>query len=269
MGKSTSALIDELGMGRDTAEQVARLLDAGAALAVELDRLEHQGLSVVTPFDDGYPTWLSQRLGKTAPPVLYVAGSSALLGSAGVAVAGSREVSDAGAHVARRVARLAARRGDALISGGAKGVDQVAMDAAAEAGGTVVGVLAEGLDRRLRQPDVRRAIARDEACLVSPYKPSAGFSVANAMARNKIVYALARITLVVTAEVERGGTWQGAVEALRRGFGRVAVWTGEGAGAGNAPLATRGAQPLDDLERLFDEAPAQPTEPAQQLRLGL
>jgi DNA processing protein len=164
---------------------------------------------------------------------------------------------------------MAARRGDVLVSGGAKGVDQLAMNAAAEAGGTVVGVLAEGLDRRLRQPDVRRGIARDEVCLLSPYKPSAGFSVANAMARNKVIYALARVTLVVAADAEQGGTWEGAVEALRRGFGAVSVWTGDGAGPGNGLLAERGARTVDSLERLFEEQPAQPTDPSVQLRLGV
>lgn len=143
---------------------------------------------------------------------------------------GSRTISDEGAAVARRAAQLVAGQGGTVVSGGAKGVDQLAMDAAAQACGTVVGVLADALDRRLRKPDVRRAIGRDELCLATPYKPTAGFSVANAMARNKIIYALARITLVVAADAERGGTWEGAVEALRRGFGPVAVWTGEGGG---------------------------------------
>ncbi|MEX2619910.1 MAG: hypothetical protein WD250_06800 [Egibacteraceae bacterium] len=103
-------------------------------------------------------------------------------------------MNDAGAGVARQVTRLAAERSDVLVSGGAKGVDQVAMSAAEEAGGAVV----------------------------------AGFSVGNAMARNKIVYALARVTLVVAADAHLGGTWEGAQEALRRAFGPVTVWIGEG-----------------------------------------
>jgi hypothetical protein len=44
LGKEADALVDELGVARDAAEQIARLLDAGAALAVELDRLDQQGL---------------------------------------------------------------------------------------------------------------------------------------------------------------------------------------------------------------------------------
>lgn len=269
MGCDVDALVGELGLRRDVAERVARLLEAATALAVELERFEQQGLRALTPFDETYPQRLSRRLGTTAPPVLYAAGSLSLLEHPGVAVVGSRTISDEGAAVARRAAQLAAGHGDTVLSGGAKGVDQLAMDAAAQAGGTVVGVLADALDRRLRTPDVRRAISRDELCLLTPFKPTAGFSVANAMARNKIIYALARITLVVAADAERGGTWEGAVEALRRGFGPVAVWTGEGGGDGNEALVARGGRAMHDLERLFDAPSDDPVDPAEQLRLGV
>ncbi len=269
LGHDVDELVDEVGLGREQAERIARLLDAGTALAIELEHLEQQGLRAISPFDDAYPQRLGDRLGATAPPVLYAAGPPALLGEPGVAVVGSRSISDQGAAIARRAAELAARRGDTVFSGGAKGVDQLAMDAAAHAGGSVVGVLADALDRRLRKPDVRRAVGRDELCLVTPFKPTAGFSVANAMARNKIIYALARVTLVVAADAEKGGTWEGAAEALRRGFGPVAVWAGDGAGPGNELLAEQGARPIDDLERLFDAPPEEPTDPAEQLRLGV
>ncbi|HVL98282.1 MAG TPA: DNA-processing protein DprA [Egibacteraceae bacterium] len=262
LGCSVEALVGQFGLSRVIAERAAALLDAGTALAIELDRFEQQGLHAVTPFDAAYPGRLSRRLGTTAPPVLYTAGSLALLEHPGIAVVGSRTIADAGAVVATRVAQAAADRGDTVISGGAKGVDRLAMDAASQAGGTVVGVLADALDRRLRKPDVRRAIRRNELCLVTPYRPTAGFSVASAMARNKIIYALARVTLVVAADAGRGGTWEGAVEALRRGFGPVAVWSGEGAGDGNEALVSRGAHAVHDLERLFDEPPEIPVDPS-------
>ncbi len=252
----------------DVAERIGRLLDAGTALAVELEHLEQQGLQAVSPFDPAYPSRLRKRLGSTAPPLLYVAGPDALLGDPGVAVVGSRNVDDQGAAVARQAAELIARHGQTVISGGAKGVDQLAMDAARDAGGAVVGVLAAALNRRLRDPDIRRAIAAGRLCLITPYKPSAGFSVANAMARNKIIYALARVTLVVAADADRGGTWEGAVEALRRGFGAAAVWTGAGAGPGNTPLIERGAIPVDDLAQLFD-ANVQAPFAKEQLQLGI
>jgi predicted Rossmann fold nucleotide-binding protein DprA/Smf involved in DNA uptake len=88
-----------------------------------------------------------------------------------------------------------------------------------------------------------------ELCLASPYGPSTRFTAGNAMGRNKIICGLADVTLVVCAESGSGGTWGGATEALRRGFGRVAVWTREGAGPGNAELVGRGATPVTTSTR--------------------
>ena len=67
------------------------------------------------------------------------------------------------------------------------------------------------------------------------------------MGRNKIVYAMAINTLVVASDIESGGTWAGATEALRRKFGPVSVWIGAGAGGGNQPLIDRGGEAVDDL----------------------
>ena len=50
--------------------------------------------------------------------------------------------------------------------------------------------------------------------LISPYDPRAGFSVGNAMRRNKLIYAIADAGLVVNAAYKKGGTWAGAVEQL-------------------------------------------------------
>ena len=69
-----------------------------------------------------------------------------------------------------------------------------------------------------------RAIARDNReplmnsrlVLVSPYDPAAGFNVGRAMQRNKLIYALADVALVVAADFQKGGTWEGAIEQLDR-----------------------------------------------------
>jgi predicted Rossmann fold nucleotide-binding protein DprA/Smf involved in DNA uptake len=145
------------------------------------------------------------------------------------------------------------------------------MAAAYQAGGTVIGVLAESLLRRVRDPETRRVIGEGSACLVTPYKPDAGFSVANAMGRNKLVYALSRVTLVVASDLEAGGTWEGAKEALSRSYGAVAVWFGPGAGPGNEALVRMGGTPLREVGELLSlEARAsEPVGGTEQLRLGM
>ena len=210
-------------------------------------------------------------MGSAAPPLLHVAGDVALLSAPLLGVVGSRDVSEAGTEVARDTARAAARHGLATVSGGAKGVDRLAMDAALESEASAVGVLADSLVRTVRDPDVRRAITDGRLCLCSPYKPSAPFSVANAMGRNKLIYALSQATLVVASDLESGGTWGGATEALRRSIAPVLVWTDEGAGPGNARLVELGATPIDSIDQLFPlptrRAAPESVEPSEQLAL--
>lgn len=66
--------------------------------------------------------------------------------------------------------------------------------------------------RTLRSPDIRRAIHEGRTVMCTPYSPEAPFSVGNAMGRNKLIYALSDLTLVVAAEVETGGSWSAAAE---------------------------------------------------------
>ena len=251
LGSSVEKLCDEHGLAEELASRVVALLDRGMGMAFELERLDQSGISTLTPFDEGYPTRLRDRLGTAAPVLLHAAGGVELLQEPGVGVVGSRDVTPEGAHVAREAAELAARLGRPLVSGGARGADQIAMSAAFEAGGGVVGVLADSLARKLRSQDIRRAIYDGRAVMCTPYNPEAPFNVGNAMGRNKLIYALSDLTLVVAADAGTGGTWSGAEESLKRCFGRVAVWRGPGEGPGNDKLAELGAQPitsLDDLE---------------------
>ena len=232
-------------------ERIDALLARSTAMAFELDRLHQSGIRVLSALDDAYPERLCDRLGDAAPPLLYAAGDTSLLAQESLAIVGSRGVTPAGADVARSAARLAAGERLAVVSGAARGVDQLAMAAAWEAGGAVVGVLSEGLDRALRTREHRAAVLDGRALLFSPYKPSAGFSVGNAMARNKIIYAQSSVALVVASEEGSGGTWAGATEALAKRLTPVAVWTGEGAGPGNAALVQRGGQPVEDVTELL------------------
>lgn len=261
LGLGVEQLATEHGLARDLAVRMVTLLDRATGMAFELERLDRTGISTLTLFEDHYPRRFVERLGAAAPVLLYAAGAVELLGRPGLGVVGSRKVSPEGVEVAGAAAERAARLERPLVSGGARGVDQTAMNAAFEAGGPVVGVLAESLARKLRSPDIRRAIHQGRTVMCTPYSPEAPFSVGNAMGRNKLIYALSDLTLVVAAEVETGGSWSGAAEALRRGFGRVAVWRGPGEGPGNALLEERGAVPVASIDEL-ETALREPAEPA-------
>ncbi len=264
LGQSEEQLVREHGLPEKLADRVFWLTQRSIALAFALDHLEQSGIRTLTVFDEHYPRQWPNRLGAKAPPLVHAAGAVEMLDTPGLGVVGSRDVSEAGAAAAREVARVAARRGLPLVSGGARGVDQLAMDAAFEAGGAVVGILAESLSRKLKRPDVRRAVYDDSAVMCTPYNPDAPFSAGNAMGRNKLIYAHAALTVVVASDHGAGGTWSGAAEAIKHGYGPVAVWRGDGEGPGNEPLQQLGAIPVGapaDIETLIDDPPAPISEP--------
>ncbi len=244
LGLDAQAITKHVDVDQPLAARIEQLLAAVTPFVLAMEDLETSGLRIVPSTDHDYPSRLTEVLGRAAPPILYLAGDATLLEGPLLGIVGSRDVDAAAAEAAREAAVTAVHHGHGVVSGGAKGTDRLAMNAALDAGGTVVGVLADSLLRVTREADVRRAIVDGRACLCTPFKPSAGFSVANAMGRNKLIYAISRATLVVAADHDRGGTWAGATEALRQRTAPVLVWTGAGGGEGNHALVGLGARPV-------------------------
>lgn len=192
------------------------LLKRGVQLGFALEQWSQAGIWVICRSDPDYPARFKAHLKDKAPPILFGAGDAALLSGGGLAIVGSRDVDAEGEAYAKDVAEWCARQGLRVVSGGARGVDQIAMAGALEAGGTSIGVLADSLLRRSVSRDARYALAEGRLLLISPYNPEAGFNVGNAMGRNKLIYALADYGLVISADLKKGGTWEGATEELKR-----------------------------------------------------
>jgi predicted Rossmann fold nucleotide-binding protein DprA/Smf involved in DNA uptake len=239
------AEIQALGVDAAPAQRLATLLSRSAQLAFELDRLQSRGVWVTTQGDPGYPARLRDRLGRDAPPVLFGAGDLGLLPRGGVAVVGSRDADEAALAFTDRLAGGAAAAGEQVVLGPSRGVAQTAMTAALAGGGTVAAVLAEGVERRIRDVAIRRALAGGRAVVTAPWHPATPWSVGAAMAKHKLIYALADVAVVVSSARESGGTWAGAVEAIDAGWVPVLIRDGPGVPAGNLALLERGGMPLE------------------------
>ncbi|MDD4019875.1 MAG: DNA-processing protein DprA [Kiritimatiellae bacterium] len=196
--------------------RLTALLRRGVLLGFAVERWNQSGIWVICRSDSTYPKRYRDHLKDKAPPILFGTGDRTLLQGGGLAIVGSRDVDADGEAFARDVAERCAREGLPVVSGGARGVDQIAMSAALEAGGIVLGVLADTLLRRSVERNTRHALADRRLLLISPYHPEAGFNVGNAMGRNKLIYGLADFGLVVSADNNKGGTWEGAIEELKR-----------------------------------------------------
>ncbi len=246
--------------------RLQKLLGRGFLLSQVIERWQARAIWVVSRADAEYPRRLKTRLREDAPAVLYGCGDMALLETGGLAVVGSRHVNDALIDYTMAVGRLAARAGRTLVSGGAKGIDQAAMRGALEGGGKVCGVLANSLEKTTMNREHRNLLLDGQLVLISPYDPSAGFNVGNAMQRNKLIYALADTSLVVSSDINKGGTWAGAVEQLDKlKFVPVFIRSTGESSAGLDGLRKKGALPwpnpqdVDSFEDMLNVAMLTPT----------
>lgn len=222
-------------------------------------RARAAGLETVCACDPAYPSRLRALAGP--PAVLYVAGGLDqmvdLLFEEPVAIVGSRRASPYGLDVARSLGRGLAVAGVTVVSGMAIGIDSAAHAGALEAGGPTVAVLPASANRPY--PPGKRALHRRivaDGAAVSEVGPGAGVWRWMFPARNRIIAALAAMTVVVEAG-ERSGALVTA--RLARGLGRPVgavpgrVTTPQAAGP-NGLLAAgacvvRG--PQDVLDHLF------------------
>lgn len=229
---------------RISAERIIDLLNRGHSLALAMEKWQRAGLWVVTRSDPEYPRRLKQRLKTDSPPVLFGSGNKALLNAGGLAVIGSRNASEPDLAFTDQVGGKAATEGVAIVSGGARGVDEAAMLGAIKQGGVVIGVMADSLLRAATSSKWRKGLMDGHAVLVSPFYPEAGFSAGNAMARNKYIYCLADSSLVIHSG-KKGGTFNGAEENLKKVWVPLWVKPTTDKNAANADLVSRGGRWLE------------------------
>ncbi|MDO8578643.1 MAG: DNA-processing protein DprA, partial [Dehalococcoidales bacterium] len=162
-----------------------RLLERGFLLSQAIERWQTRSIWVISRADPNFPKRLKERLKDKAPAVLYGIGDETILETGGLAIVGSRDVDEILINYTESIGRLAARAHKTVVSGGARGIDKAAMFGALQAGGRVIGVIADSLERLSLASDCREYLRDNKLVLISPYDPAAGFDVGNAMQRNK------------------------------------------------------------------------------------
>lgn len=209
---------------------------------------------VLTAMDAGYPSRWLERLGSGAPPALWRRSRGAGPGAGPwISVVGTRAPTPADRWFAEAVAREAVRLGYGVGSGAAPGTDRAALRGLG-AGAETLEVLPCGLAAA-----ARAGFPVSARTALSLAEPSAPFSGPMAMRRNALVYALGQATIVVRARFKVGGTWNGAIEALRRRLGPILVRRDDDDAAHRALIALGGVPLADpaELEAALCASPSQ------------
>lgn len=207
-----------------TKERLSALMQRGASLSFALEKWGRAGIWVIDRSNEYYPKKIKALLKDQSPALLFGVGRPELLQNAYVGYVGARDADTSDEQATNVYVQKTAALGYGVVSGAAKGIDSFAMHASIHSGQPTVGVVADSLYQKSATKEWRTAIQRGLLTLVSPFFPEARFTPANAMARNKFIYMMSLSTVVVRSNAT-GGTWEGAVENLKKGYATLLVST--------------------------------------------
>ncbi|QZA06321.1 DNA-processing protein DprA [Mycolicibacter heraklionensis] len=201
------------------APELARHTEARREIDVAADDLAvlaRRGGRLITPDDDEWPALAFAAFGGAdaadkpdcRPPLVLWAGGPARLdeiAERATAIVGTRAATAYGELVAADLADGLAERDVAVVSGGAYGIDGAAHRATLAADGTTVAVLAGGID--IAYPAGHSALLHRVGAtglLVTEYPPGVRPARYRFLTRNRLVAALAGVTVVVEAGLRSG-----------------------------------------------------------------
>ena len=169
----------------------------------EVDRIEEEEVTILTPGDPGYPSLLKSIF--DPPAILYVKGELHPDDSLAVSIVGTRRPSRYGVDQARRFAQYLVNQGVTVISGMAMGIDGNAQQSAVEAGGRTVAVLGSGVD--VVHPKMHRKLYRkilESGAVVSEFPMGTQPLARNFPRRNRIISGMSLGTLVIEGGKKSG-----------------------------------------------------------------
>lgn len=231
----------KLGYDISAAEHIYGLLSGTNRLREYLRRSEACDCYPITRLNPLYPGSVRSRLRMDSPGVLWAKGDITLLNRPAVAVIGSRDLDKDNRYFAEQAGYQIAMQGYVLVSGNARGADKTAQNACLEAGGQVISVVADSLQK---QPLMRNVL------WLSLDDFDQEFSAQRALRRNHIIHTLAELTIAAQCTLGKGGTWDGICANLKYAWNPVCIFADGTDGA--IELENRGVQAItvNDLKDL-------------------
>ena len=203
--------LTRLGFDDEFADRVVSLLAQEDMLDAYLSKAATWNCVPITRVSDHYPQILRQRLGLDSPGCLWARGDVEILNTPAISLVGCRELNGPNREFAKAVGHRAAEQGLTLVSGNARGADRAAQEACLEAGGRVVSIVADSLNR----------IPPRNLLYLSEDGFDEEFSAQRALSRNRCIHTLGRMVFVAQSDLQKGGTWSGTVKNLRFGWSPV------------------------------------------------
>ena len=108
-------------------DRIEKLMARKTTLALAMDKWNKAGIYLLSRQDEDYPKKIKNRLKMISPPILFIAGTKVNLLKSNIAVVGSRKIDDNDISFAKSLGKEIAQLGFSVVSGCAKGVDEITM----------------------------------------------------------------------------------------------------------------------------------------------
>lgn len=204
--------------------------------------------------EKNYPKML--RNIKNAPQELYIEGNLKCVDLPCITVVGSRNMSEYGRMMTKKIVKDLTLAGICIVSGLAIGVDSVAHQTCLENGGKTIAVLGSGLNKVYPKENIKlyNDILNCGGCVMSEQEPNQEPDKMFFPARNRIVSGLSLGTVVIEATY-RSGTSITAKFALEQGRKLFCVpnMVGQKNSAGTINLLKKGAIMITNAEDILLE----------------
>lgn len=207
-----AALLRQFGSASAALEAIPTLAARGGRTKVlnvpskasaekELERCAKAGVAVIASVEPTYPPLLHHI--DDAPPLLFALGNVKTLQQRSVALVGSRNASGNGQRFAKTIALDLGKKGFAVVSGLARGIDTAAHEGSLTTG--TIAVVAGGVDH-IYPPENKALYEKiiSHGCIVSENPLGSVPQARHFPRRNRIISGIAEALVVVEATLKSG-----------------------------------------------------------------
>jgi len=217
------------------------------------ERIQNQGINVITILDEKYPKRLKNI--KDKPVVLYSKGEYLPDDEISIAIVGSRKATAYGMWACEKFTRELSSLGITIVSGLALGIDAIAHKTAIENNGRTIALLGNGID--VIYPKNNQSLyneIKNNGCIFTEFPMGTEPLNYNFPQRNRIISGLSLGVIVIEAK-EKSGSLITATYAAEQGKDVFAVPGNINSiySAGTNKLIKDGVIPLLDIDDILDE----------------
>ncbi|GAB6182436.1 DNA-processing protein DprA [Thermodesulfovibrio hydrogeniphilus] len=218
-----------------------------------IQECEKREIEIFTSIDENYPKFLKEI--HDPPIVLFCKGELREEDNYGIAIVGSRKLTEYGRRVTEKFSSELSAIGITIVSGLARGIDSVAHQSCLNSDGRTIAVLGSGVSNIY--PSENKMLANrivKNGAILSEYYPDESPKKENFPRRNRIISGMSIGTLVTEASINSGAliTASLAIEQGKEVFavpGNITSKNSEGTNL----LIKKGAKIVTSLEDILEE----------------